>query len=221
MKHLRTRNASLIQELRVLQQAEEFRRMEQGTDLRKKFEEKTGIIGSFAVFDQRQKAEQQFYSSMKASNRSALLANFLCPLTMRVMIDPVVAGDGYTYERDEIQKHIDFEMSSPLAGDRLPFKHLILNNVLKKLIESMAPDLKNVRMVSLTDVLGPDMIVLLFTFMDFRSLSMSGCVCKEWHAVYWRDIFWRALLRKDFNMLRIPRDEGPGNRTIRAVCEDS
>jgi len=217
MKLLRTRNASLIQELKVYQQAEEFRRLQEGTDLRRKLEEKTGIIGSFAVFDQRQKAEQQFFSSMKASNRSALLANFLCPLTMRVMIDPVVAGDGYTYERNEIQKHLNLQMFSPLTGDRLPFKHLIPNTVLKNLIESMAPDLKNVRMVSLTDVLGPDMIVLLFTFMDFRSLSMSGCVCKEWNAVYWRDIFWRALLRKDFNMLRIPRDDGfgVGNKTVR------
>jgi len=218
MKFLRTRNASLIQELKVCQQAEEFRRLEEGTDLRRKLEEKTGIIGSFAIFDQRQRAEQQFFSSMKATNRSALLANFLCPLTMRVMMDPVVAADGHTYERVEIQKHIDLEMSSPLTGDRLPYKHLFPNTVLKKLIETMAPDLRNVRMVSLTDVLGPDMIVLLFTFMDFRSLSMSGCVCKEWNAVYWRDIFWRALLRKDFNMLRIPKDDGFGrkrNKTVR------
>jgi len=224
MKILRTRNAGLIQELEVYQQAEQFRRLEEGTDLRRNFEEKTGIIGSFAVFDQRQRAEQQFFSSMKATNRSALLANFLCPLTMRVMINPVIAGDGHTYERDEIQKHIDLQMISPLTGDRLPFKHLIPNIVLKKLIENMAPDLKNVQMVSLTDVLGPDMIVLLFTFLDFRSLSVSGCVCKEWNAVYWRDVFWRTLLRKDYNMLRIPKDDEFGNKagykTVLAESKD-
>lgn len=221
MRFLRTRNAGLIQELKVYQQAEEFRRYQEGNDLRRQFEEKTGIVGSFAVFDQRTDGERQFFTNMKADNRSALLANFLCPITMRVMIDPVVAGDGLTYERDVIQRHIDIRMTSPVTGDRLPFKHLIPNIVMKNVISTMAPDLQNVRMVSLTDVLGPDMIVLLFTFMDYRSLSMAGCCCKEWNAVYWRDVFWRALLRKDFNLLRIPKDNGPGNKTIRVISEEA
>lgn len=36
--------------------------------------------------------------------------DFKCPLTKKIMIDPVIAGDGYTYEKTAIEKYIEKEI---------------------------------------------------------------------------------------------------------------
>lgn len=40
---------------------------------------------------------------------------FLCPITKCVMVEPVVASDGNTYERDAIEKWIKAKGNSPLV----------------------------------------------------------------------------------------------------------
>eukprot|EP00002_Diphylleia_rotans_P001682 TRINITY_DN10941_c0_g1_i2.p1 TRINITY_DN10941_c0_g1~~TRINITY_DN10941_c0_g1_i2.p1 ORF type:complete len:325 (-),score=42.59 TRINITY_DN10941_c0_g1_i2:809-1783(-) len=62
---------------------------------------------------------------------------FFCPITMAILQDPVVAADGFTYERTEIQRWIKYNrVSSPLTNKPLPSKVLHPNKALKQLISA-------------------------------------------------------------------------------------
>lgn len=50
-----------------------------------------------------------------------------CPITMDVCIDPVVASDGYTYERDAILRHILNGGTSPMTRD--PIDSFVVPNM--------------------------------------------------------------------------------------------
>ena len=62
---------------------------------------------------------------------------FLCPITLEIMQDPVIASDGNTYERFAILQHISMDIVSPLSPlTRNPLQSniLISNNNLMKMI---------------------------------------------------------------------------------------
>ncbi|GIL71373.1 hypothetical protein Vretifemale_1942 [Volvox reticuliferus] len=59
---------------------------------------------------------------------------FLCPMTCKVLRDPVVAADGVTYERDAIERHLRHVSTSPVTKQYLPSKQLYANNALKSAI---------------------------------------------------------------------------------------
>lgn len=42
--------------------------------------------------------------------------HFLCPITYDIMQDPVIASDGYTYERSAIMNWIKNNNTSPMTG---------------------------------------------------------------------------------------------------------
>lgn len=71
-----------------------------------------------------------------ASSKTQLLKNLTCPLTGQIMIDPVIASDGQTYEREAITEFIKIYRSSPTTGSKIDttFKD---NVELKQIIESM------------------------------------------------------------------------------------
>ncbi|GFR50977.1 hypothetical protein Agub_g13302 [Astrephomene gubernaculifera] len=56
---------------------------------------------------------------------------FLCPITLDVMNDPVVASDGNTYERIAIVKSMERDTRSPITRARLDPTILIVNNGLR------------------------------------------------------------------------------------------
>ena len=63
---------------------------------------------------------------------------FLCPITCSKLIDPMVAADGHTYEREAIQKWLverGTKSVSPLTGQTLKYRELVPNFSLKKHIE--------------------------------------------------------------------------------------
>ncbi|KAK3579281.1 hypothetical protein CHS0354_033360 [Potamilus streckersoni] len=61
---------------------------------------------------------------------------YLCPITREIMHDPVMAADGYTYERAAIQSWIDSEKDrSPMTNSPLTSKELVPNRSLKMLIQ--------------------------------------------------------------------------------------
>ncbi|OFW84142.1 MAG: hypothetical protein A3G78_07820 [Alphaproteobacteria bacterium RIFCSPLOWO2_12_FULL_42_29] len=69
-------------------------------------------------------------------------AAHLCPITKRVMEDPVVAADGHSYERTAILVHFlrsGASASSPLTGLPLPNQSLFDNLALKTLIDDWEP----------------------------------------------------------------------------------
>jgi hypothetical protein len=62
------------------------------------------------------------------------LSGFLCPILHEVMVDPVMASDGFTYERRSIERWLTEHNTSPMTGAALPNRNLVTNNTLKSMI---------------------------------------------------------------------------------------
>ncbi|KAM9305674.1 WD repeat, SAM and U-box domain-containing protein 1 [Gastrophryne carolinensis] len=73
---------------------------------------------------------EELQSKMKAAS-SDIPEEFLCPITWEVMRDPVIASDGYSYERKAIENWINTRRTSPMTN--LPLENLLLtpNRTLK------------------------------------------------------------------------------------------
>ncbi|XP_071978045.1 WD repeat, SAM and U-box domain-containing protein 1 [Engystomops pustulosus] len=69
-------------------------------------------------------------SKMKATS-SNVPEEFLCPITCEIMKEPVIASDGYSYERKAIESWISTKRTSPMTN--LPLENLLLtpNRTLK------------------------------------------------------------------------------------------
>ncbi|KAK3740469.1 hypothetical protein RRG08_000456 [Elysia crispata] len=59
---------------------------------------------------------------------------FLCPITQELMRDPVIAADGYTYDRPAIVSWMQREQRSPLTNLELSSTQLTPNRTLKMMI---------------------------------------------------------------------------------------
>ena len=59
--------------------------------------------------------------------QSEEFAEFICPITMELMRDPVSTLDGQTYERAAIEAWLAEHDTSPLTGEKLSSKVLIPN----------------------------------------------------------------------------------------------
>jgi hypothetical protein len=70
----------------------------------------------------------------------ATTAALRCSLTRRVMADPVVAADGYSYERAEIEKYLEQHSVSPVTGRALGFARVFPNNQLRNVIRAWHRD---------------------------------------------------------------------------------
>lgn len=55
----------------------------------------------------------------------------LCPITLELMRDPVIAADGHTYEREAITAWLEARATSPKTGEDLADSRLIPNHVLR------------------------------------------------------------------------------------------
>eukprot|EP00586_Coscinodiscus_wailesii_P005419 CAMPEP_0172486438 /NCGR_PEP_ID=MMETSP1066-20121228/15030_1 /TAXON_ID=671091 /ORGANISM="Coscinodiscus wailesii, Strain CCMP2513" /LENGTH=594 /DNA_ID=CAMNT_0013252407 /DNA_START=85 /DNA_END=1866 /DNA_ORIENTATION=- len=73
---------------------------------------------------------------------------FVCPITRELIIDPVIAADGHTYDRAAIEQWLhgsqrrlpspsNLRRTSPKTGQPLEHMHLIPNHNLKRLIRDM------------------------------------------------------------------------------------
>ncbi|XP_068101813.1 WD repeat, SAM and U-box domain-containing protein 1 [Hyperolius riggenbachi] len=73
---------------------------------------------------------EELRSKMKAAS-SDTPEEFLCPITWELMKDPVMASDGYSYERSAIENWISTRRTSPMTN--LPLENLLLtpNRTLK------------------------------------------------------------------------------------------
>ena len=59
---------------------------------------------------------------------------YICPISLEIMEDPVIAMDGHSYDRSHIEKWLSKSIISPKTGLELPNKQLIPNENLKRLI---------------------------------------------------------------------------------------
>lgn len=71
----------------------------------------------------------------------------LCPITLTIMRDPVIAADGHSYERDAITRWLAGSDLSPSTSMPLPHKNLVPNHSLKMVCQDFLdkhPDLSSV-----------------------------------------------------------------------------
>jgi hypothetical protein len=61
--------------------------------------------------------------------------DFVCPISQRMMIDPVITVYGTTYERKFIEEWLQHHDTDPLTNDKLPSKMLIPNRNLQSVIQ--------------------------------------------------------------------------------------
>ncbi|CAF4900544.1 unnamed protein product [Rotaria sp. Silwood1] len=67
----------------------------------------------------------------------------LCPITLALFRDPVLAQDGHTYERQAILEWIENKGTSPITGQKLSPEHLHLNRAIKKAVDRFEASSKN------------------------------------------------------------------------------
>ena len=60
---------------------------------------------------------------------------FICPITQVIMVDPVLASDGRTYERSAITEWLRTHSTSPITRETMLAKSLTPNYALKSMIE--------------------------------------------------------------------------------------
>jgi hypothetical protein len=61
--------------------------------------------------------------------------DYSCPITHQLMVDPVLASDGHTYEREAINKWLEKNNTSPMNNTVLQHKYLAPNLFAKTIIE--------------------------------------------------------------------------------------
>jgi len=74
--------------------------------------------------------------SGSTSSEGLLSSSFLCPILHTRMADPVCTVDGYTFERDAIEKWLSTNDTSPLTGLRLASKTLVPNHLLRQMLDA-------------------------------------------------------------------------------------
>jgi len=61
---------------------------------------------------------------------------FECPISKEIMADPVIAADGHTYEREQIQQWLARNRTSPMTGARMASRDLVPNHHLRSQIQA-------------------------------------------------------------------------------------
>ncbi len=75
--------------------------------------------------------------SAAVSPSNSLEEAFLCPITLRIMVDPVIVNEtGHTFERASIEKWLRRSLTNPMTNDRLSNPELIPNRALANAIEA-------------------------------------------------------------------------------------
>jgi len=75
-------------------------------------------------------------TKIKESKSVDIPSEFLCPISNEVMKDPVIACDGHTYERSEIENYLKQHNKSPLTGEAAEHSFVFPNKAMKKQIEA-------------------------------------------------------------------------------------
>lgn len=71
-----------------------------------------------------------------ATTSDTIPQEWLCPITYQIMTDPVIAPDGRTYERVNIEEWLRINGTSPFTRERVNIDQLIPNLALRDIIQS-------------------------------------------------------------------------------------
>jgi len=97
---------------------------------------KIGVLQ--AELGEQQKMIRELRGVHGAAEPSVGTEQLCCPLTLEIMAHPVIAADGMTYERSEIEKWFAENNTSPMTGEVVANKVLIPNYAIKSLIDDCA-----------------------------------------------------------------------------------
>lgn len=73
----------------------------------------------------------------QASSNFHLETTMICPLTRQQFDDPVIAGDGYSYERAALERWLAEQGTSPVTGDPLTAALVRPNHAVRALLEKL------------------------------------------------------------------------------------
>lgn len=76
----------------------------------------------------------------------------LCPITLALFHDPVLAQDGHTYERKAIEEWVRKNGTSPITSQQISVEHLYPNYAMKKAIDRFEDSLREKRFLYTLDV---------------------------------------------------------------------
>ena len=155
----------------------------------------------------------------------SLVLHFICPLTKKIMHDPVISIDGLTYERRAITTWFVNHSESPITGQKLSSKVLIPNLSLLQQIRKFYPSSQRRGVGGGTGTRGmlsvsnsPDglmagmsvdflaclplaLLGYQLEFLDHRALCRIGACNKELHQVSRDNRLWKlAGLRRGFDI---------------------
>ena len=74
-------------------------------------------------------------SKGKKSRSLNIPPEFLCPISKKLMRDPVIASDGHTYERANIEAYLKQNNKSPVTGEPMQHSYVVPNISLKQRID--------------------------------------------------------------------------------------
>ncbi|CAK4724697.1 hypothetical protein LEN26_018362 [Aphanomyces euteiches] len=111
--------------------------------------------------------------------RGTTLAAFRCPINKHVMKDPIVASDGYSYDRESVKVKRLFGLvvkktKSPITKLRLNVKTMLPNHALKQAIVEMADLASNTSRRRISQHLSPPAGSFYTVRNDSRFLVESG-----------------------------------------------
>ena len=69
---------------------------------------------------------------------------FLCQISKEIMKDPVLASDGHTYEKANIESYLKQHNKSPVTGEPMQHTFVFPNNSVKQLIEKFRSENKHI-----------------------------------------------------------------------------
>ncbi|CAI5466866.1 unnamed protein product [Closterium sp. Yama58-4] len=61
-------------------------------------------------------------------------SSLFCPITQEMMVNPVLAADGHTYEKEAIESWLESSDRSPMTNEKLPSKDLVPNHAVRTMI---------------------------------------------------------------------------------------
>lgn len=77
------------------------------------------------------------YDIQELAGTSHLPRSIYCPITYMPMMDPVVAADGHSYERNAIKTWFEKAKTSPVTRESLPNTSLLPNHALRGTISEL------------------------------------------------------------------------------------
>jgi hypothetical protein len=93
---------------------------------------KTGYIHSGASFSVCLRASIQEIKIEQLIDNNSVPNEYICPISHKIMIEPVTTSVGNTYEEKYIKKWFENHDTDPLFNETLKNKNLIHNNSLKE-----------------------------------------------------------------------------------------